>query len=125
MQPKLRFFELAKKLAVKSNHRAHPLGSVLVQKNRVISVGFNTLRTHTKSNNNFKTTHAEFSALFGIDFKATRGSILYVVRIKKDGSVGMSRPCTFCQELIQAAGIKGVFYSIDNNPYWQYEEYNG
>lgn len=125
MEPKLRFFDLAKKLAKKSNHTAHILGSVLVQKNRVVSVGFNRCKSHTRSNNRFKTIHAEFDALLGVDFKFTRGSILYVWRSKKDGSPGCSKPCNYCQELIKAAGIKGVFYSVDYYPYWRFEKYAG
>jgi deoxycytidylate deaminase len=123
MEPKARFFELAKKLATKSTHRNHPLGSVLVQKNRVVSVGFNKMKTHTQSNNYFKTTHAEFDAIFGIDQKNTKGGVLYVWRGKKSGEPGMSKPCAFCEQLIRAAGIKGVFYSTDQYPYWKYEIY--
>lgn len=122
MEPKLRFFELAKKLARKSDHKAHPLGSVLVYKNRVVSVGFNKLRTNPNSNTNFKTTHAEFDAVFGNDLNITKGSVLYVWRSKKNGEPGMSRPCQFCQQLIKAAGIKGVFYSTEDKPFWRYEK---
>ncbi len=120
MQPKLKFFELAKKLALKSDHKSHPLGSVLVRKNRVISVGFNKLRTNPQSNTKFKTTHAEFDAVFGNDLSLTKNAILYVWRSKKSGDPGISKPCSFCQELIKAAGIKGVFYSTENAPYWEY-----
>jgi deoxycytidylate deaminase len=122
MEPKLRFFELAKKLAAKSDHKDHKMGSILVQKNRVISVGFNKLKTHAKSNTSFKATHAEFDAIFGVDQKLTKGSILYIWRGKKDGTSGISRPCRFCAEIIKAAGIKGVFYSIDSSPYYKYEK---
>lgn len=122
MEPKLRFFELAKKLARKSDHKAHPLGSVLVYKNRVVSVGFNKLRTNPNSNTNFKTTHAEFDAVFGNDLSTTKGSVLYVWRSKKNGEPGMSKPCQFCQQLIKAAGIKGVFYSTEDKPFWRFEK---
>ena len=123
MQPKLRFFDLARIMSRKSSHPSHPLGSVLVQKNRIINVGFNKLKTHTRATNKFNTIHAEFSVIFGLDYKVTKGSILYVWRSKYDESPGISRPCNYCQELIKAAGIKGVFYSVDYEPFYEWEKY--
>lgn len=45
--------------------------------------------------------------------KLNTGSVLYVARVKKDGSVGMSKPCGACQALLKARGICEVHFTID------------
>lgn len=40
-----------------------------------------------------------------------RGCTLYVVRMRLDGRIGMSRPCPDCRAAIQDAGIGRVVYT--------------
>lgn len=54
--------------------------------------------------------HAEEAALKRC--KRTAGAVLYVARINKQGLPRMSRPCTSCMQLIRAAGIKKIVYTI-------------
>lgn len=119
---KSKFITICRVLANKSNHPHHQLGCVIVKKNRVLGVGYNKLKTHTKSNHIFKAHHAEFDAIIGMDNENLRGTVLYVSRIKKTGDYGLAKPCTTCQEMIAHTGIKGVWYSIDESPYWKYYE---
>lgn len=39
---------------------------------------------------------------------------LVTYRNKKDGSLGMSRPCDRCMQLIKKLGIKKLLYTTDN-----------
>ena len=47
--------------------------------------------------------------------KLDAGAVVYVARTKKDGSVGMSRPCKLCQGVLKARGIAVVIYTIDDS----------
>ena len=40
---------------------------------------------------------------------------LIVIRIGKDGRLKDSLPCTFCYNLIQATGIKNIYYSTNDD----------
>lgn len=110
---KQRFFELAKKLSVKSNHPKHQLGCVIVNKNRIVGVGFNKFKTHTKSNHAFQMLHAEVDALLGVARADLKGCTAYVYRETKDGAPAMSKPCAACEIALKDAGIKTVFYTTD------------
>ena len=47
--------------------------------------------------------------------KDPRGVTLYVVRVRPDGSSGLSRPCPQCAKYISGLGIKKVIYSVDDS----------
>jgi len=111
---KIKFFELAKRVSKKSDHRSYHLGAVIVKKNRVLSIGFNRNRTHPKSPHKFKYLHAEIDAIIGLDFKDLYGSVIYVYREDKLGRLALSKPCESCMEAIKASGIKYLCYTIDN-----------
>lgn len=44
--------------------------------------------------------------------KIGAGGTVYVARVRKDGSVGMSRPCTSCCRMLRFRGAK-CYYTID------------
>jgi len=108
---KLRFFQLAKRLTEFSDHHQHSIGSVIVKKNRVISVGHNSLKTHTHSPHGFKSTHSEFKACWGANPKDLKGASIYVYRQRRDGSLALARPCSSCYSFIKSCGIKYVYYT--------------
>jgi deoxycytidylate deaminase len=57
--------------------------------------------------------HAEISAL--VKNKNVAGNTLYVLRLGKDNSIRLARPCPVCWEaIIQDGNIETVYYS-DNN----------
>jgi deoxycytidylate deaminase len=114
---KIKYFNLAQKLSQKSDHKRCRLGCVIVKKGNILGVGFNKMRTHSRSPHPFRTTHAELSAILS----ATRiddlvGSDLYIFRQTKDGILANSFPCIYCQDLLKEFKIKTVFYT-DKNRY--------
>lgn len=117
---KHRHFELAKKLSKKSDHPKFQMGCVIVSKNRIVGVGFNQMKTHTKSTHAFKTLHAEISALIGNTYEDLRNCSIYVYRETKDGKPAMAKPCPTCELALREAGIKNVYYSIDNEQGFDY-----
>lgn len=110
---KIRFFDIAKKLAAKSNHHQHKLGCVLVKKNRIVGVGFNKIRTHTKSVAEYNMLHAEISALFSA--QDAEDCIAYVYRETKTGIRALAKPCEGCHKALKLAGVKTVYYTSDNS----------
>lgn len=110
---KNKFFLLARNISKHSDHPTHQLGAVITRGNKVISLGFNKNKTHTRSNHAWKRLHAEISAIIKSKEDLT-GCTIYVYRETKLGNLGMARPCPSCLSAIQEAGIKRICYSTEN-----------
>ena len=130
------YFNLAKNASQYSDNKRARLGSVIIYKNKVISVGwnvedktnplqeeYNRLRGYdidvkfTKSS-----LHAEFAAMLrikhmNIDFSKIH---MFVYRRKKDTTIGNARPCAACMGFAKTLGIKNIYYTTDVG--WAYEE---
>lgn len=131
----LHYLDLAKNACQYSDNHKAKLGSVIIYKNKVISVGWNVenktnplqkeynyLRGYDPNASFAKNTiHAEISALvkiknMNIDFKKAH---LFVYRIKKNGKNGYARPCAACMGLAKSLGIQHIYFSTETN--WSYE----
>lgn len=108
---KMRYFELAKRLIKFSDHGQHWIGSVIVQKNRVISMGYNSLKTSPKSKHPYKSIHSEMRAIWAANPDELKGASIYVFRQHRDGSLARSFPCQHCYNLIKESGIKRIYYT--------------
>lgn len=91
-------------------------GAIVVSGGSVRSIGVNTYHQPDIKMLDFVpksgwSIHAEEAALKAIDYKA-HGSILYVARVNSRGEERYSKPCSRCQKLIEAAGIKRVVYTV-------------
>ena len=125
------YFQLAKNACQYSDNKRARLGSVIVYKNKILSIGwnvenktnplqqeYNKLRDYggvdvrlTKSS-----LHAEFSAMLkiknmDIDFGRVH---MFVYRERKDGSIGYARPCEACMGFAKTLGIKNIYYTTDD-----------
>jgi deoxycytidylate deaminase len=110
MDKNKRYVHLAEKLAEKSTSKFR-LGCVIVKKGRVVSVGYNSMeKTHPKSPTYGNHLHSEIRALISTSKEDLYNSTVYVVRIKRDGSLGSSRPCPVCYEALKLANIKRIYY---------------
>lgn len=121
IKPKQRFFELAKRCSMKSNHHKCMVGCVIVYKKTVVSFGFNSNRTHPRSKSYSQTLHAELDALIGLSYDQLKHCTAYVYREYKTGGMAMSKPCGMCEHALRMSGIKDVFYTVENG--WAYEKY--
>ena len=131
------YLNLARNACYYSDFMKARLGAVLIYKGKVMSVGWNSTKTSPlqKSLNKFRhyeldcgaahhTLHAEVACLAKVrdlDIDWGRASI-FVYRIKKDGSPGLSHPCKGCMALIKSMGIKNIYFSTENG--WGYERIN-
>jgi deoxycytidylate deaminase len=117
---KQKYFDIAKRLAKKSNYH-HQIGAVVVKNNRPIGFGFNdTKKTHPRAPTPYRTKHAEFDAVLGLSYDELNGAEIYVYRETKDGKPAMSKPCEHCQEMLKLAKICKMNYTSDKD--YQSEE---
>lgn len=92
----------------------HRVAAVLYRGTRVYSYGLNNpFKTHPKASTPYRTIHAEFDAIMRGSRKRLELSklSLYVHRIRRDKRDGMSKPCKWCQRLIEWSGIEVVDWS--------------
>jgi deoxycytidylate deaminase len=110
-------FDVAKAASIYGQHESAKIGAAIFRKNEIISIGFNSYKTHTRFNhiNSFSedmtyVLHAEMAAIL----KARRsldGCNIFVFREYKNGSMAMSRPCKACYNALKEAGIKYIYYT--------------
>jgi tRNA(Arg) A34 adenosine deaminase TadA len=55
--------------------------------------------------------HAEARALR----KAGAGAIVFVGRIRKDGSIGLAKPCSRCYQALKHHDVRRVYYTVSDN----------
>jgi deoxycytidylate deaminase len=108
------FLAVAKYLAEKSQSRQRH-GAVVVKSGRVLGTGYNKNKNHPMqvSPEHIKThcsRHAEIEAIKDASF-AVEGAILYVARVNRQGKTLNSKPCSYCQAVIESTQIKKVIYT--------------
>lgn len=95
--------KLAVKQAAKSKHKQHRFGAVLLRGGKPIVVS-----------HNFAYVHAEHAVLNRAWKNEISGATLVVVRVTKNGRLGMALPCNVCIRRMYAAGVKKVLYSSED-----------
>lgn len=121
-----KFLKRAREARLQSDHPQHKLGAVLVQKNRIISVGANFIqKTHpiTKAHDKtgFKTLHAEVNCLLKLKKNKEKlyGATIIVYRQNKQGQLSMARPCEMCRSILKSFGISKMIYTVNGG--WKEE----
>lgn len=117
---------IAKEMSTKSDFGRSQTGAVAIYRNKVLAVGWNSLKTSSiqarynclrgfdgySSNSSI---HAEMMVVnkikyLDIDFSQVR---LFVWRGKNKPMI--SKPCVACETALRDLGIKRVFYTGDNS----------
>ena len=103
-------FDLARQIAELSTSRFR-VGAVIARRSHPLSLGVNDmLKTHPKRKPRYGC--AEFYAIKRAR-TSVEGADIYVVRIRRNGSLGLARPCIMCALDLQEVGITRVFYSTE------------
>jgi len=91
--------------------------SFLILKNRIVGIGYNLSFTTdplaNKYGYRFNAIHSELKAIKEFIYPPgflSRCSIINV-RILKDNTIGMSKPCQRCQRLLSDFGITEIYYT--------------
>jgi deoxycytidylate deaminase len=126
----MKIFQTLEEVAIKSNVGWAKLASAVVYKNRIISIGVNSYKSHPfqrrfASNKDAIFLHAETSAIHSaLRIMDTHDDLsdcdIYVCRMKHLGPnldfvSGMAKPCMGCSRAIAEFGIRNVFYTTDDN----------
>lgn len=111
---KNKFIKICKKLAEYSDHHQHKMAALIIKKNKLLSLGYNQLKTHPKSPHFFRSTHAEFACIKQLSLEQLRGSTILVYREQRDGTLANARPCESCLKLIIQSGIKKIVFTNEN-----------
>lgn len=95
------------------------LGAVVVSGPHIVSAGYNSYKTHTRlaKVTDYPCLHAETHAMFRAGLDNIADMDLYVVRLGRRGDIRYAKPCDVCQYYITNAGLRNVYYSIDNERY--------
>lgn len=122
-------FSRAASVATLSDYRKFSVGCVATIHGKVVSVGFNTTKTHPaqKHFNKFRdvteapgvgkinhSLHAEIMCLNSLPPTDGRGIKLYIYRQRHDQPYGLARPCRACMAAIREAGIRHIYYTTND-----------
>jgi len=94
---------------------------------KIISMGVNyTQKTHVKSEHSFRRIHSELDAILKVQIRGENkkyhmqnvaalfnSCTVANFRIMADGSVGMAKPCKFCEKLLEDLGFKDIWWSTE------------
>ena len=94
------------------------VGAVIVRGSRIISSGCNRIGyTRLIPDRSYpESVHAEQQAILGLLRKRADhlvGADMYVSRVGADGLPRLAKPCPMCQRIIEAVGIRKVFYTTE------------
>lgn len=107
-------FKVAAKACLLSDADHHKVGSVIFKKKSILSVGWNSTKTHTKSMTRYSAHHSEFHALVGNHKTDLAGAYILVTRLTPGGKYLMAKPCPECFAFIKAAGISRIYFTNEN-----------
>jgi len=101
---------ISKRSAARQRH-----GAVVVKSGRVLGMGYNKDRNHPTqvSPEHIKThcsSHAEVEAIKDANWNV-KGAVLYVARVNRQGMDRNSKPCKYCEAVIESTQIKKVIYT--------------
>ena len=117
-EPKLpRKFRLAKLASYHSDYSIK-IGAVIYKGNRVVSFGFNYLKSHPIFANKFASIHSEISAILKAKTDLT-GCHIYVFREYKNKKFALALPCKECMKAIIEAGITRIYYTTSDDSYYK------
>ena len=97
--------------------------SFILDKNKIISIGLNNLKTHPKNlkynyvnklNENISDivgTHSELSAVIKLGEEDCSGLTLVNTRINRNDELDFSAPCSGCCDMINQLNFKNVYFS--------------
>lgn len=107
-----KYFALAMRASLRSEHKFKVGACVVVGKNAYVGWSRGT-KTHSKSNQQFKSIHAEFDAINRalVHEENLKRSQIYVYRSLRSGTRGLAKPCGLCMDYIRLNGIKRVHFS--------------
>lgn len=126
-----KYLSLAKNVSELSNfYKQHHLGCIITYKNKIISDGYNSLKTnpvqkeynkyrdYTLDTPNNGSLHAEMMALIrckDVDVDWNKVNV-FIYREHANGNPALARSCPACLKALKDKGIKNIYYSTEHSP---------
>jgi tRNA(Arg) A34 adenosine deaminase TadA len=116
------------KVAAANPTNSEKFAAAVVYRNRIISIGMNSMKSHPMAAKYGKNEHAIFlhaevsaikNALREIDVDDFSKCDIYIARVKKEKPFtkkyvwGLSKPCPGCERAIAEFGFKRTIYTCD------------
>ena len=95
-------------LRYRKDRRSYAVGALAIRADGASTSSRNEAATTPQ-----RTAHAEYRVLR----KAGLGAVLYVSRIRRDGSFGVARPCSSCMSVMHSHKVRRCYYSISDTVY--------
>lgn len=111
---------LASKASKNSTYK-HKLGAVLVKSGRILATGYNRVGHRSRFAVPIEkeaSVHAEIAVISKLmkpkHVHKLQGSKLYISRVRKNGKLGLAKPCSECLSVIKSVGIREIIYTTEN-----------
>ncbi len=120
------------KVAAANPGQREKLAAAVVCRNKIISIGINSMKSHPMAAKYGKNEHAVYlhaevaaikNALREIDVDDFSKCDIYITRVKKEAPFtkkfvwGLAKPCVGCERAIAEFGFKRVIYTCDHGDY--------
>jgi deoxycytidylate deaminase len=89
-----------RRLVKKSNHKQHKHAVMIFRGGALVATGYN-----------HEDIHAEQVALGKLWPDHRVGTRVVSIRLRKNGELGMAKPCPKCEVMLREAGVKSVMFS--------------
>lgn len=104
-----KYFRLAKQVALRGDtreaKRQYHIGAVGIRNDGTIVASSNIPNRVREP-----AAHAEARLVKKLDWDA----VVYVVRVRSNGTLALARPCQTCQSAMRLHGVRKVYYSISD-----------
>lgn len=120
------------KVAIANPNPSEKLAAAIVYRNKIISIGINSMKSHPLQAKYGKNEHAIFlhaeiaaikNALRETSVEELSRCEIYIARIKKPSQFsleygwGLAKPCEGCARAIAEFGLKKTVYTTDHDDY--------
>ena len=125
------------KIAAANPNPQEKFAAAIVYRNRIISVGMNSMKSHPLQAKYRKNPHAVFlhaeiaaikNALREVEVDDLAKCDIYIARVKRPNQFtkkyvfGLSKPCCGCQRAIAEFGLKRTIYTTDEHGHYEVME---
>ena len=109
---------LALDYAKKSDCIPFKVSAVIFKGKKILSVGVNQIRSAKHLPSRYMewdcSLHGEMDAIRKCNLKSCKKASILVLRMNKNGVLGMARPCEYCMASLVDASFKEVYYTGAN-----------
>lgn len=113
-----RIVEVAKAVTINSDLRFKHV-AIIMKRDTILAIATNHSKSHPRTNKppytfcGERSLHAEMAVTIRYGKIDCSGLTIIICRIRSNGQLGLSLPCSGCQHLIKQLNFKKCFYSSD------------